>query len=268
LDCSPGSRDFHPFQAVADAVNNAQSLRQFSIVLQGEAFPGDVSGLTALANSLREYKTLQEFYWFDVLSRFESAPVDLSPDLVLKSLSACPHLRIVTITTKCASAHAMKALLQLPKDTELYLFQANKEYWLAVADGIRQGQCNIKTLHFPLRNTGPQATEAVKAIASAIRLDRNLEHLTLRMTNDFNDEAGADLAEALTVNTTLRRLKLAGYRYVHHNATFSAPVYEAFSAMLRVNTSLRFEVPPFNDVVGDERLVDSRNQMRIEQGLN
>ncbi len=256
LLCRAGSRDFRPFQAFAEAVNNAQSLRQFSIVLHGEAFPRDSSGLTALANALREHTGLQEFRLIAHPETFE----DTSLDPVLRALPACPHLKTVTITTKNASADAVKTLLQLPKNTDLTLFHTNKEHWLAVADGIRQGQCNIKTLHLSLRNTGPPATEAVKAIASAIRLDRNLEHLTLRMRNDLNDEAGAELAEALAVNTTLRKLTLAGYRNVHHNAIF----YEAFSAMLRVNTSLRLEVPPFDDVVGDEMLVDSRNQMLIE----
>jgi hypothetical protein len=38
--------------------------------------------------------------------------------------------------------------------------------------------------------------------------------------------------------------------------------------MLRVNTSLVPELSLFNDVGSDERIVDSRNQMRIEQQLN
>jgi hypothetical protein len=195
--------------------------------------------------------------------------VDLSPDLVLQSLPACSHLQKVEIVTNCANAGAMRNLLQLPKDTRLSLLHTNKEHWLAVADGIRQGQCNIKTLHLSLQNTRPQATEAVKAIASAIRLDRNLEFLGLHMKNDITDEAGMALAEALTVNTTLREVSLSiAANYLHMKIEFGAPIYDAFSAMLRVNTSLVLKLPPFNDVVGDERLVDSHNQMRIEQGLN
>jgi hypothetical protein len=38
--------------------------------------------------------------------------------------------------------------------------------------------------------------------------------------------------------------------------------------MLRINTSPRLKLPPFNDTVSNERLADSRNQMRIEQRLN
>lgn len=39
-----------------------------------------------------------------------------------------------------------------------------------------------------------EATEATKALASAIRLDRSLEHLTLMMENGFTDEAGVALS--------------------------------------------------------------------------
>jgi hypothetical protein len=92
------------------------------------------------------------------------------------------------------------------------------------------------------------------------------------MENDFTDEAGMALAEALTVNTTLRNITLCSkvrtINEVPNEAKLGAPAYEAFSAMLRVNTSLRLELPPFDDAGGDERIVDSRNQIRIEQGLN
>jgi hypothetical protein len=47
-------------------------------------------------------------------------------------------------------------------------------------------------------------------------------------------------------------------RQVQNADAPSAPAYEAFSAMLRVNTSLRLEVPPFNDTVRDQRLVVSQ----------
>jgi hypothetical protein len=272
LDCSPGSRDFHPFQTVADAVNSARSLCELSIGVGGRIFPRDQSGLTALANALREHTALREFTWYDSVSwlELESAPVDLSPDFVLRALPACRHLRTVIITTTSASADAVKTLLQLPKDTDLTLFQANKEHWLAVADGIRQGQCNVKHLSLlTLQRSSSETTQAVKAIASAIRLDRNLEHLTLYINDNITDEAGVVLAEALTVNTTLRKLTLPDFSQVNVKATFGAPVCEAFSAMLRLNTSLVLKLPPFDDAAGDDqRLVDSRNQMRIEQSLN
>jgi hypothetical protein len=271
LWCRPGSRDFCPFQASADAVRNAQSLYKLSICIARYTFPRDTLGLTTLANALREHTALREFFWYDSVSWLESAPVDLSPDLVLQSLPASCHLQRVEIVTNCASGGSMKSLLQLPKDTALALWETNKEQWLAVADGIRQGQCNIKSLllsRLP-QSTSPQATEAVKAIASAIRLDHNLEHLTLHINDDITDEAGVVLAEALTVNKTLRKLTLSGSSQVNNNATFGAPVFDAFSAMLRLNTSLVLKLPPFDDAAGDDqRLFDSRNQMRIEQGLN
>jgi hypothetical protein len=146
LECTAFSRDFCPLQTFADAVKNARSLRKLRIGLYGQSFLEDSSGLTALANALREHTALREFTWFDYVTRLQAAPVDLSPDLVLRALSACPHLRKVSITTQCASAGAMKILLQLPKDADLTLLLTNKEHWLAVADGIRQGQCNFKSL--------------------------------------------------------------------------------------------------------------------------
>jgi hypothetical protein len=57
---------------------------------------------------------------------------------------------------------------------------------------------------------------------------------------------------------------------VQDTDVLSASVYEAFSAMLRVNTSLVLKlVLPFETIAGgDDKLVDSGNQMRIEWGLN
>jgi hypothetical protein len=76
FSCKPGSRDdFHPFQAVADAVNNAHSLCKLN-VLTLRSFPrDDLSELTALANTLRKHTALQAFNWFDYTSR--RAPRDL-----------------------------------------------------------------------------------------------------------------------------------------------------------------------------------------------
>jgi hypothetical protein len=96
LYCAPGSRNFHPFQAVADAVNSAHSLRKLVV----DVFPREPSGLIALANALREHTSLREFTWFDLGSRREAAPRDLSLDPVLRALLACPHLRQVFIKTE------------------------------------------------------------------------------------------------------------------------------------------------------------------------
>jgi hypothetical protein len=65
LDCAPGSRNFHPFRAVADAVNSAHSLRGLEVALNGEIFPRDPLGLTTFANALREHTELQGFSLFD-----------------------------------------------------------------------------------------------------------------------------------------------------------------------------------------------------------
>jgi hypothetical protein len=149
----------------------------------------------------------------------------------------------------------------------------NTEHWLAVADEVRLGRCHVQTLILGmLQGASSEASEAVKALASAIQLDRNLEHLTLIMENGYTDEAGVALAEALTVNKTLRKINLSATlrlgHQVQNKATLGVQAHGAFFAMLRVNTSLVLELPPFDDAVGDERLVDSRNRMRIEQGLN
>jgi hypothetical protein len=102
---------------------------------------------------------------------------------------------------------------------------------------------------------------------------RTLGHLTLKMTNDFTNEAGVELAEAFTVNKTLRNITLSidtesPSRQVQDTDAMSARTYEAFRAMLRVNTSLKLVLPPFDDATSDQRLVDSRNQMHIDQRLN
>jgi Ran GTPase-activating protein (RanGAP) involved in mRNA processing and transport len=267
LCCRAGSREFCTFQAVADALTNAHILCKVTICLDGQTFPGHSSRLTALANALREHKHLQEFNWFDFLPRLQAEPQELSPDLMLRALSACPHLRKVSITTPYASAGATRTLLQLLKDVYLTLVLTDKEHWLAVADGIRQGQCTIKSLKLALlQSSSFEATEAVKAIAGAIHLDHNLERLNLQIMNcDCTNEAGVALAEALTVNKTLRKITL----YLSRRQVQGADaLYDAFSAMLRVNTSLALDLFPFDDAVGDERLFDSRNQMRFEQRLH
>jgi hypothetical protein len=87
------------------------------------------------------------------------------------------------------------------------------------------------------------------------------------MESGFTDEAGVALAEALTLNKTLRSVAL--YRVVLTNigdpncqgrnaANFGAPAYEAFSAdMLRINTSLKLKLPPLDTAGGDQRVLDS-----------
>jgi hypothetical protein len=220
------------------------------------------------------HTALQDFTWYDCCPLLEVAPQDLSPNIVLRALPACPHLQNVLIMSECASSDAMKNLLQLRPATELHLV-LETEHWLSVADAIRRGRCNVQKLTLAMyREDTVDATEAVKAIASAIRLDRSLEHLTLEMAKDFTDEMGVALAEALTVNTTLRNITLSveplddDSHNGDNEVTLGAQAYEAFSAMLLIKTSLLLELPPFDDAGGDERLHDSHSQMCIEQRLN
>jgi hypothetical protein len=269
-----GSREnFHPFQTVADAVNNAQSLHAVNLCLESHEFIADDSGLTAFANAIREHKNLEEVQLCDYSRKVEAAQSALL-DPVLRALSACPHFTMVFVMTACASSSAMQELLQLGPTTDLRL-KVNTEHWLAVADGIRQGHCTIKNLHLALllQKSSSKATEAMKAVASAIREDSCLEYLELEMKKYFTNAAGVALAEALTVNTTLCELTLTldpvRRRIDLQNVdSMSAPAYDAFCAMLRVNTGLTLDLPPFDFAGCDEKLIDSVNRMRIEQELN
>jgi hypothetical protein len=204
---------------------------------------------------------LEEFTWRD--SFLPPVPRDFPSDLdlVFRTLLASPHLRKVMVMTKYASCDVMKSLLQLRPATKLRLL-LDAEQWLAVADEIRRGRCEVKRLLIVMDHgcSRSEATEGIKAIARAIQLDCNLEHLTLGM--DFTNEAGVALADALTVNTTLRIIKLSS------RVALNAHSYDAFSAMLRVNTSLILKLPPFETDGADAKLLDSRNQMVIEQRLN
>jgi hypothetical protein len=79
------------------------------------------------------------------------------------------------------------------------------------------------------------------------------------------------LAEAWTADKALRRITLSVKRvHASHNqhskAILGAATYEAFGGILHVNTlaSIWRFLLFFDDAVGDERIVDSRNRMRIE----
>ncbi len=236
LFCTPGSRDFDTFQAVAKAVISAHLLRELEIDVEGETLPRDPSGLAALANALREHTVLQEFGWCD----FAPETVQITAlDPVLQALRACPYLQKVDIVTKCASVDAIQNLLQLRPATELSLMLGMEKY-AAVANEIHRGRCNVQRLSLIMLSvTESEATEAVKALASAIQLDRNLERLNLEVVvKGPTEDAFLALAEALTVNTTLRTFSLSGT--VHGFQS-----YEAVAKMLRGNTSLVLEVPLF-----------------------
>jgi hypothetical protein len=141
------------------------------------------------------------------------------------------------------------------------------EQWMAVADEIRQGRCFVQRLTLVMiqEDERSEASKAIQAVLRAIRWDSNLEHLALEMGYGFTNEAGVALAEALTVNTTLRMISLNGLLVYDE---VGAPTYEAISAMLRVNTSLVLKLPPFKTDGADAKPLESRNQMVIEQRLN
>jgi hypothetical protein len=271
LYCRHGSRDFHPFQAVAEAVNSAHSLHVLGVGIDKETFPRDSSELTALASALRKHTGLQEFSLLD-WRPLPEATQSTAFDPVLQALTACPHLQQVFIMTESASTDAIRNLLQLPTDTVLSL-ALTPDHWLAVADEIRLGRCLIKNLHLcMLQGARSWGTEAVKAVASAIPEDYHLESLTLKMEDGFTDEAGVALAEALEINKDLLLLvlddSLFASIHVRTKASLGAQAYEAFGTMLRVNTSIKLTLPTFDDDVGDERDIEHFKQMRIEQRLN
>jgi Ran GTPase-activating protein (RanGAP) involved in mRNA processing and transport len=93
-----------------------------------------------------------------------------------------------------------------------------------------------------------------------------------QMEDGFTDEAGVALADALTSNKTLHELKLNDNLFARNavdtKASLGAQAYKAFGAMLRVNTCIKLDLPVLDADVVDQRLVDSRNQMLIEQRLN
>jgi hypothetical protein len=84
FSCKTGSREFRPFQAFADVVKNARSLHKLEIHLDGRTFPNDSSGLTALANALREDTALREITLLD----YPSLPCSLHSGLALCSYPA------------------------------------------------------------------------------------------------------------------------------------------------------------------------------------
>jgi hypothetical protein len=168
--CWQGSRDFYYFQAVADAVNNAHSLRKLELFIDCAIFPRYVSGLAALADALRQHPALEDFRWLDMCSPQEAQQDTFFLDPVLQALPACPHLKYATIFTKCASSDAVRNRMYSPTATKFHLL-LNTEHWLAVADEIRLGHCNLKNLTLDLfrcTHSG-EVIAAAKAIANSIR---------------------------------------------------------------------------------------------------
>jgi hypothetical protein len=255
---------YYSFQAISDAVNSAHSLHTLSISLNQLIIPGDPSGLTVLANALRQHPVLHSFHWRFFILPPSAQQHDMPPDSVFRALSASPKLQKVSIETTCASADAIRNLLHLRQGTILHL-EIEPDHWMTVAEEILQGRCRVRGLVLEMyRGSSERDTAAVKAIAEAIRRDDNLEGLFLimRRSSNFSNDAIVALAEALTVNTRLHVVRL------HDTYGLGAPAYEAFGAMHRVNTNISLELSPYVNDIGDERRLELYNQMRIEQRLN
>jgi hypothetical protein len=286
FECGAGSRQFRPFQAIAYAVESAQSLYNLVIALMNhdslsvENFAGDPSELTELANALRVHKALHIFAWAEIGFEMEAAQITTF-DPVLLALPDCPNLETVYIMTIFASADAISSLLYLPTNITTLALAVEPDHWLVASNVINQCWCRIESLHLQMMPCSrSEATKAVKVLADAIREDHDLDghnliDLTLQMEDGFTDEVGVALAEALTTNKFLHTITLDDTpcgpplrRYVHNKAALGVSAYEAFGAMLRVNTDLNLNLPPFNDTADDKGLVDSRDQVRIEQELN
>jgi hypothetical protein len=88
------------------------------------------------------------------------------------------------------------------------------------------------------------------------------------MEDGFTDKVGVALVEAMMINKTLRRLLLDARLFASDNivgtkAILGAQTYEAFGAMLRVNTSIKLCLPAFDAGVGNGRDIENFKQMRI-----
>lgn len=280
LVCQQGTRDSFPLSAVASAVNNAQSLRRLKIVVPQDLQELDRSALLVLANTLRQHAALETFVWTEHFSRRESQDKTLDP--VLRALPECPHLREVVIMTNCASKDAIRNILRSSTITNLHLIQ-NPEHWLVVADEIRHGRCQIKNFMLStVASSSSEATAATLAMANAIKLQRHgsLESLTLQVGNGFSDKAAVALADALTVNQTLRYVNLTDkvrpyFEHIGPTDYLCAQAYEAFSKMLQVNTSVNLYVPAPNCravsaccKVETKLARENYRQLCIEQRLN
>jgi hypothetical protein len=265
------SHNFRPLQAISNVVRSAHSLRTLGIILNGSELPGgiipeDPTGLTALTNAIRHLPVLNSFQWLHYRYNHqrlqEAQQHDIVHDTVFQALSSCPKLQKVSIKTTRDSAGAIRKLMQLRSGTILHL-TIEADHWMVVADEIRQGRCRLRGLVLSIYGGySDRATASVKAIATAIRRDDNLEGLFLIMNNLLSNEASVALAEALTVNTKLRVVRLAD------TDALGAPAYQAFRAMHRVNTNVNLELSPRVTDIGDERQFDIYNQMRIEQQVN
>jgi hypothetical protein len=100
-----GSRDFHPFQTIADGVNNTQSLNAVNLCLESHEILTDSSKLTAFANAIREHKNLEEVKLCEYSRKVEAARSALL-DPVLRALSLSRLTR-----NQCSNCNPVFAVL-------------------------------------------------------------------------------------------------------------------------------------------------------------
>jgi hypothetical protein len=106
------------------------------------------------------------------------------------------------------------------------------------------------------------------ALAEALTVNRTQRKMVLNA-----NPVMASLAEALTVNRTQRKMDVNANPVMDRReedikATLAARSYEAFGAMLRVNTNITLDLPTFDDAAGaNERDTSHYNQMCIKLQL-
>jgi hypothetical protein len=77
--CLEGDWYYHPFQAIADAVNSAQSLLILKVLPSYRVLFFNQLWLAGLANALQQHTALQEFTWADfVVGRLRRIMVSMS----------------------------------------------------------------------------------------------------------------------------------------------------------------------------------------------
>jgi hypothetical protein len=83
---------------------------------------------------------------------------------VLLALSACSHLRKVSIETESVSVGALENLLQLHSAIDLHLL-LEKIHLMVVCNEIRRGRCNVQRLTLVMmQGTISERTEINKAV--------------------------------------------------------------------------------------------------------
>jgi len=219
----------------------------------------------ALADGLRQCRTLREIRF----SMFDTPPLWLCT-----AIAACPHIQHVIFCCNRATEESILALARSPTLQYLKLRNASQESWLLLNEEIRQGRCHIKNLILTRASMElsreslnlDDVTNNLKIMASTIAQNRTVELILLYppKPKGVTNEGGVAFAEALQVNTTLRKLTLVGTTV---DKIFDKDAYKAFAEMLQVNRGIELMLPP--PVNGaDEETQTQYGRMCIEHWLN